>query len=204
MNKLKFGDKLPSVAEGLIRSLCNRVYTPAELAVMEFASVTEKTVDLEFDSGKQIIFEISTYYIALDGTPHVETTQLYLKRKSYSYAYDPGLSAESKKHLDFIIDNNQFDDIAKEEFKLSSEEIEEMFYEVKVMPKPVVNTFHIIPRNEYSGIKELRVSSDVYRFFNDGPISGVKYNGKPIEEAVFNTVEEAYNVIAKVAPHLHP
>ena len=61
--------------------------------------------------------------------------------------------------------------------------------------------FYVIPSNEDVGLKELRVSTRGYNPLM-GLLSGVKYLGKPIEDAAFNTSNDAYNAIMESAPHL--
>ena len=65
--------------------------------------------------------------------------------------------------------------------------------------------YFIVPLNEHTGIKELRVSILPYTFRESGPISGVKnFNGTPIEELEFDSYDEAMAAIIKFAIQLAP
>lgn len=64
--------------------------------------------------------------------------------------------------------------------------------------------YFIVPRNESTGLKELRVSTLSYTFSHDGPLSGVSRKGLPIEALRFNSQTEARAAIEKAAPQYLP
>lgn len=65
--------------------------------------------------------------------------------------------------------------------------------------------YYIVPLNEDTGIKELRVSTRPYSAWNYGKISGaVNAIGNPIEDMEFASQEAAMDAIDKFARHLAP
>lgn len=55
--------------------------------------------------------------------------------------------------------------------------------------------WYIIPLNESTGLKELRVSRRPHSYSQDGPRSGARIDGVPIEDVIFKSMEEAYKAI---------